>query len=100
VEPHGEYPRRCKDEWVEQTLLCRNSPVEMTDDRPSLENLPGDSRLDHRTPPEELISSRRRLVRSELSIREADRLIDRRLRDLFLRPLLAHYPAPQVIRSR
>jgi hypothetical protein len=77
-------------------VLCRNSPVEMTDNRPSLENLPGDSRLDQHTSHEELISARRGQARDALCIRKADCLVGRRLRDLSLRPVLTHDPAPQV----
>lgn len=92
----GNTPRDVRMDGSSRLVLCRISPVEMTDNRPSLENLPGDSRLDHHTSHEGLISAGRRQIRDVLGIRKADRRVGRRLRDLSLRPVLTHDPAPPM----
>jgi len=96
VEPHGDTPGDVRMNESSRPVLCRISPVEMTGNRPSLENLPGDTRLGSHTFHKELFSAGRTQARDSLGIREADRLVGRRLRNLSLRPVLTHDPASQV----
>jgi hypothetical protein len=85
------------DGWVEQT---RSVPEQPRRDDGQLGRLwkiyPETRALAHHTSREELISAFRRQVRDVLCIRKADRLVGRRLRDLSLRPVFTHDPAPQV----